>query len=168
VAKFDEPGIRFHKRDGYPGAVWFATEAKVVKKWDSTIDLALVRFKIDKEEVPVLPLAAPGQRPKTFPAKALSVGATEGTVPTVEAETIAAKKLVRSEKDPEQVAFFWEMERPTTSGRSGGPLLDANGRVIGVCIANQFGKGYFVHLDEILAALKRDDGEYSWLVPKGS
>ena len=41
------------------------------------------------------------------------------------------------------------------SGRSGGPLLDADGRLIGVCSGTQEGMNYYTHPDEIRGALQR-------------
>jgi hypothetical protein len=36
-------------------------------------------------------------------------------------------------------------------------LVDSAGRVIGICSASQDGKGYYVHIEEILAALKKHE-----------
>jgi S1-C subfamily serine protease len=165
VVKFEVPGVAFFTQGTYPRDGWRPDEAKLVKKWEGDIDLALVRFAVGANEPPVLPLAAPGQRPRVFPVPALTVGTARGTAPTVEADTILAKRLVRSGPNPDQVAFFWEMAQPSRPGRSGGPLLDSAGRVIGICTATQGGLGYYVHIDEIHAALKRDGGEFSWLIP---
>ena len=78
------------------------------------------------------------------------------------AETVAAKLLKRANDVPE--AFFWQTAAKPEKGRSGGPLLDADGRVIGICAATQDEKGYFTHLDEILAGLKT--AKYEWLWAK--
>jgi hypothetical protein len=51
--------------------------------------------------------------------------------------------------------FHWQTETPPDNGRSGGGLFDRDGRLAGVCVANQEGRGYYLHLDEIHAALKR-------------
>ena len=109
-----------------------------------------------------MPLAPPWQRPKAFPANVLAIGAGNDRAATVWADAIQAKDFItREQKKP---AFFWRTEVPPEPGRSGGPLLDARGRVIGIAIATSGGSGYYAHHDEILAALKRDG--YSWLVPK--
>ena len=47
------------------------------------------------------------------------------------------------------------------AGRSGGPLLNLDGQVIGICAATSLGKGYYVHLSEIHAGLKT--AGYDWL-----
>lgn len=164
VAPFDLAGVEFYTQDSWPGMGWRADEARVVQRWGGEIDLALLRCKVSREPG-ILPLAAPGQRPKTFPAPALSVGAAGGIFPTIEADTILAKQSVRPRENSPDIAFYWRMQQRSRKGRSGGPLLDIEGKVIGICIATDDRSGFYVHLDEIQAALKRDHGEYSWLVP---
>jgi S1-C subfamily serine protease len=155
------PGVevRFRPRGG-PKGEWFADSPEVLKRWPEP-DVALVRFRVGKEPVPVLPLARAGERPKTFPAPVAAVGVEGDAAATVWRDRLLAKRFVR--KPTKDAAFFWETERPPVAGRSGGPLLDDRGRVIGVCAANQGGLGYYAHHDEILAALTRDG--FGWLVP---
>ena len=154
VVTFDGVEVRFGRESG-----WFADSPEVVKRWPDP-DIALVRFRVGKEPVPVLPLAAAGQRPKAFPVSAWAVGRT-GESATVWADQLLAKRFVR--KSATAAAFFWETQRPPEPGRSGGPLV-VGGRVIGICTANQGGRGYYTHIDEIHAALTRDG--HGWLVPK--
>jgi hypothetical protein len=117
-------------------------------------------------------LAPPFERPKRFPAKVYSVGfdkppkdveknPTAEVVPTVTETTLIGKRFKRSGAE---LAILWETEKPQEEGRSGGPLLDEHGRVIGVCLAYDkvSGHGRFVHLDEIQAWMKKNG--FAWAV----
>lgn len=151
--------VQFSSRENYPKPAWFGDGATVVARWPDP-DLALVRFPVGKRELPVLPLAPAWQRPKSFPAPALSVGVGGGEAATARAEQLEAREFVKREG---KAAFFWKTKMPSELGRSGGPLLDFRGRVIGIAVAVRDGAGYYAHHDEILAALKRDG--HGWLVP---
>jgi len=115
---------------------------------------------------PVARLAPPFERPRRFPTPVYAVGLNnpkEGgkpEPPTVIAANLIGKKLRRSGSD---VAILWETDKPHEVGRSGGPLLDKDGRVIGVCLANDTGTnhGLFTHLDEIQAWMKKNG--YAWV-----
>ena len=75
---------------------------------------------------------------------------------------VLARRVVR--RPGGALGVFWETESAPVGGMSGGPLLDREGAVIGVCSAVSLanGRGYFTHADEILAALAGSD--HRWLV----
>lgn len=123
-------------------------------------DIALVRVRVKENRLPELKLAGPGQRPKRFPFAAVSVGGPFGGAPAARAETVLGKYLKLDRDRPE--GLFWQVAKPPDKGRSGGPLLDAEGRVIGICAADMGEKGYFTHHDEILAALKARGYDWLW------
>jgi S1-C subfamily serine protease len=155
------PGVRevhYFTQESYPERAKVFTRVTTVATWPAA-DVALLSVAVGDWPAPVLKLAGPGQRPKTFPTTALSVGCTAAGSPTAREEQIQAKRLVRRPEGA--VAFFWQCQAASLPGRSGGPLLDRNGRVIGLAAATQSGRGFYAHLDEILAALKKHD--YSWL-----
>lgn len=150
--------VQFFTRESYPRPARRVRGVQVLSKF-ATPDLAVLKVKVGDEPVPVLRLAGPGERPKRFPFDAASVGCTDARPPTFRGEVVAGKKLARRPGD--KVAFFWETAVAPIPGRSGGPLLDREMRVIGICAAAREKLGYYAHLDEILAGLKRD--ELGWL-----
>jgi S1-C subfamily serine protease len=155
--------LEFHAftRDSYPLTARVLKESEVVLRLTDP-DVALVRVKVGEEPLATVRLAPPGQRPRRFPFAAVSIGGGFGGAPTAWAETVTAKVLKRKGEDPQ--AFFWQTGRTPDKGRSGGPLLDADARLIGICAATTEAHGYYAHLDEILAGLKRN--KYDWLWAK--
>jgi hypothetical protein len=110
-------------------------------------------------------LAPPFDRPKRFPVTVYSAGCnqpkdieknpTAEEVPTVMEAKLIGKRFKGSGAD---LAILWETDRPQEEGRSGGPLLDNKGRIIGVCLAKDKVslQGRFLHLDEIQAWTKKN------------
>ncbi len=160
-----EPGKRefqFFSPEKYPEPA-LKLEGEVLVLSSKVADFALLKMKIGNAVLPQVALASPGDRPKRFPFEAVSVGSTLGLPPSALAEKIVDKRYGRR-GDPKtefSVAFFWETAKSPEVGRSGGPLFSAQGKVIGLCAASKDGKGYYCHLDEILAELKKEN--YGWL-----
>jgi S1-C subfamily serine protease len=161
IGDFDAIIITFTSRSRYPTANWHQSNVKVLARWPDP-DVALLRFPLGEQRVSVLPLAPAWQRPKAFPVKARSIGVGTDPAATPHAETIQGKEFVT--RSGKQLALFWRTEDTPEAGRSGGPLLDGKGQVIGLAAATSGGRGYYAHHDEILAGLKRA-GE-GWLIPK--
>lgn len=155
----DERELHYFTKQSYPVPARKITGAVVALRLGDP-DIALLKVPVGSEILPVVKLAAPGARPKKYPVPVLSIGCDDTRAPFCMADTIRAKKLVR--RPFSKIGFFWETDTPPNPGRSGGALIDASGRVIGICSAAQDGRGYFTHHDEILAGLKRNG--FGWLV----
>ncbi len=131
-------------------------------------DLVLVRVPVGGEPVPELPLVGRGKRPRAFPVAAGAVGCPAGRPPEFRPEVVLDKVpvwLPEATGQPRRLrGFFWATERRPVGGMSGGPLLDHEGAVIGICSAAGLGdgRGYYTYADEILAALAVTD--HRWLV----
>lgn len=156
----EEREVQFFTRKSYPVPSRKLRGVRVIARYPET-DTAVLKLSIGENPPAVLPLAGVGQRPKRFPFDAVSVGCSNGKLPTCRGEQVTGKKLVRRQNDI--AAFFWELTDAPLPGRSGGPLLDSQGRVIGLCAAARDRRGYYTHLDELLVGLKRD--ELGWLIP---
>ncbi len=152
--------LKFSSRENYPKPAWFGDGAEVIGRWADP-DFALIRFPVRNREVPILPLAPAWERPKAFPVGSLSVGVGGGQASSAVPNLVVGKEFVR--REGKGAAFFWQTAVPPEAGRSGGPLLDVHGRVIGIAVAYRGAVGYYTHHDELLAALKRDG--HGWLIP---
>lgn len=107
------------------------------------LDLAILRVALADLPPPV-PLAKAGARLE----EVISVGWEEGASPTARAEVV--KGTVRLRRPGEATAVLcWEAERPPAGGRSGGPLVDQAGRLVGIASGHDGTAGYYVHIDEI-------------------
>jgi S1-C subfamily serine protease len=157
VAIDERVEVAFTSWQSYPEVAWYGRHARVVARWPQQ-DLALVRFETGGRKISVLPLAPPWARPKRFPATAWSIGLNAEGVATVQTERLEAREYV--DDAGRHGVFFWRTTRAPSAGRSGGPLLDAQRRVIGIAVAARGSRGYYLHHDEILAALLTSDYKY--------
>src|SRR2546430_1556077 len=83
----------------------------------------------------------------TKDAQALGAGCRDGKGRACLAETVRRK--VDARRPNEKVTTMWETEASPAKGRSGGPLVDKRGFVLGIASGANDGKGYYVHPDEI-------------------
>ena len=153
----------FFTKESYPKPSRTYSGGEVLVRIDEP-DLALVKVPTGVDPPAVVRVARPGQRPKRYPFEAVSFGCPALAPPLSRLERITGKTLVRRLDDGD--AFFWKSASPSVAGMSGGPLVDSEGRLIGLCSATQDGIGYFTHLDEILACLRRRN--YGWLLDQAN
>jgi hypothetical protein len=137
----------------YPEPAKAYTKAEVVARTNDMRDLALIRLSADEPPPGCLELCPARLLPKNKDFDALSVGCGAAEAPVCIVERVNdAKSIRRSEKM--RPALFWEAAGEQSPGRSGGPLLDRQGRLIGVASGVNRGKGYYVHASEIERWLK--------------
>ncbi len=122
------------------------------------VDLALLRATAPAPPG-VLPICPPGKaQGAKLPMAVLSVGCTgPGGTPAAAPDTV---RTIRFLEQPYRANFF-EADYAPAAGRSGGPLIDRRGYLVGVCSGTRGGKGYYVHLSEVQSALRR--GGFQWL-----
>ncbi len=156
----DAVDVAVFAADTYPKPKVLYRLAQVVAVKKGLVDLALVRL-IATDFIPEGVKLFPGEQVPTkqgFPG--LSVGCAGGDEPTCLAIKVAGKRTVRS-KEGTETARAWEVEPKHAPGRSGGPLLDKRGFLLGICSGTNGDRTYFAHLDEVRSFL-REQG-FRWL-----
>lgn len=118
-------------------------------------DLAVLRLRTQDELPAALPLAPPLKKASLPPSGTFSVGWSRGNRPTATEETVRGSKLVRRPEEKSE-AWHWETTGKPVLGRSGGPLVDTDGRILGIASGHDREHGYYVHGDEIRAFLRRE------------
>ena len=151
--------IALYSEKTYPKIDQLYRNGRVVAQTADLRDLALVRVPTEEMSPGVLQLCPLADIPKTDGFSSLAVGCALGQAPTTQIGTVQKRKVRQSAKGDS--AYFWEWPTEMTRGRSGGPLLDKRGYVIGICSGNSNGKGYFTHAEEIHGFLKKN--AFRWL-----
>ena len=136
---------------------------RVIARSADRRDLALVRIAMDEKTLSVLRVCPVGAAPPIDHFPGFATGCSEGQAPTgVEYSTLIKRKA--REKGDAESAYFWEAPGTITRGRSGGPLIDRRGLVVGICSGTNDGKGYYTHVDEIHRFFKQRGCD--WLAEK--
>jgi S1-C subfamily serine protease len=133
------------------GIAW--VDARMVNE-----DLAVLKAKLPNDP-PVLQLCPPTELKIKTPMTVMTLGAILDGPPEIKIDKVNGRKKIK--KPDETEALYWEASVPQQAGRSGGPMIDSRGYVIGIASGTQHQKGYYICIDEILNALKGP--EYEWL-----
>jgi hypothetical protein len=80
------------------------------------------------------------------------------------ADTVRAKRRVRR-PGADGAVWYWETERRVVKGRSGGPLLNRRGYLIGVAGGTDADRGYYSHTEEIHSSLKNNGPKWLYDAP---
>jgi hypothetical protein len=124
-------------------------------------DLAVIAVPMT-DRPGVLPICPKAKliRPEEFPFPVLTVGCDDSMgKPQCQLDVVEDKKT--PDKGNGSQTVHWQTRIAQAKGRSGGPLLDTRGYVIGICSGVQRGKGYYVYITNIHEALQR--AGYGWL-----
>jgi S1-C subfamily serine protease len=138
----------------YPRAEKTYRGAEVLAR-DPRADLAVLRLATREALPGLLPLAAKSAAPRGKDFPALTAGCKSDSPPTLALDVVKGARMVQKPGE-EGKTLCWETAKGQTGGRSGGPLIDRQGRLIGLASGVSSGKGYYVHLAEIHAFLKRN------------
>jgi S1-C subfamily serine protease len=133
-------------------------EAEVLAQ-SAESDLAVLRIATRDDPPGLMRICPPGSVPEAKGLAALAVGCGAGGAPTCTLEAIKDRRKVRR-PGADAAVVCWEAERAPAKGRSGGPLLDRRGRLIGVASGIGDAKGYYAHAEEVHAFLKRNALEW--------
>ena len=155
VARADDKlEIQTFTAESYPEAAEKYKSGEVIAR-DTERDVAVLRLATTDTMPGALPLCPPKkvQDDKGFPA--LSTGCGGGKAPLCQIETVRRKVKVQRPGDKD-TTLVWEIAAAPANGRSGGPLVDKRGLVIGVASGVNDSLGYYVHIDEIQRFLKRN------------
>ncbi len=145
--------VRTYTADSYPEAARVYDKAEVAARAKDVRDLALLRVETDDPPPGTLPLCPERLLPAKGPFSALSVGCGGTGAPVCLLETVREARFIRLAGRME-TALFWETAGEQTPGRSGGPLIDRQGNILGLASGTNEGKGYYCHAREIHRWLK--------------
>jgi S1-C subfamily serine protease len=118
-------------------------------------DLALLRVRVDGGGLTaVLPLRRSEAAALSTPCPAFSAG-DNGVKPTLKSETILAVARLRR-PGASASSRCWKCQAAPVAGRSGGPLLHADGTLLGICTGGDRETCYYTHVAEIRDLLRRN------------
>lgn len=127
-------------------------------------DLALVRITTNDTPPAILPVCDGKKASKDKSFSVLTAGCSGGKPPTPQIDQVVDRKLVKRTAE-DSPALVWEVKDRPQQGRSGGPMVDRTGQLIGICSGRSDGKGYFCHVEAIHSFLQSQG--HGWLSQEG-
>ncbi len=131
---------------------------KSIASIDRTGDVALIRVQRLGQSPPARPICPVSQRMNSNRLPVLSVGCDGGGNPDCWTAWSSGHGFRHTNYSS---SVFTIVGREPIGGRSGGPLFDTRGYVIGVCVASGGGEGMFATLNNIHRVC--DKANASWL-----
>lgn len=118
-------------------------------------DLAIVRYAT--VDTPFSPIRlATTDVPGAAGSRVFSVGCDQQGPPTCVVDEIVRSSRIRRDLSSKRPVQMWQLRKETVVGRSGGPLITPNGRLIGISSGISQGRGYFCHIEEIHQFLREN------------
>jgi S1-C subfamily serine protease len=154
AGKGDHLEVSTFSATSYPRPEKVYKVAEVVAGTKGMQDLALVRLTTKDKMPGILKVCPKAAIPDQKGFEALAVGCNRAGVPTCLVDKVLGGKRVRRGVKG-GTAYFWELSRAHAAGKSGGPLVDRRGYLLGVLSGTNKGKSYFCHTREIHAFLKQ-------------
>ncbi len=149
-ARFD---VSTYSEKTYPKVLNKYQEVKVLAQSRDVRDLALIRLDTQDRPPARAPFCPMRQLPGRGTFEAMSVGCGARAAPICLVENIIKEKRI-NRPPGRDTARFWVAAIAQMPGRSGGPLLNKRGELIGLASGASEGKGYYTHSAEIQAWLK--------------
>lgn len=160
VERGDALEIATFSAQSYPKPESVSKSAEVLARSLSP-DLAVIRMVTADKVLGTARLCPIQMVPEGGGFVGLTIGCSGGKEPTCLLNKLLGKR--RIEKPGERDATLcWEAASAPAQGRSGGPLFDRRGQVIGITSGAGDGRGYFTHVEEIAPFLRRNS--LAWLL----
>jgi S1-C subfamily serine protease len=150
VARAEGLKVQTFTAASYPEPAHVYEGGRVVARAAGLDDLALVRVAMRDRPPGTVRVCPPRLLPAEKSQPILTVGCDEGAAPTCVTDT-ATKKRVRRGED---TGVLWELGHKPESGRSGGPVVDRQGYLVGIGSGANNDRGYACTAEAIQAFLK--------------